>query len=130
MALRELGFVDITAIGDVVAAVFEYCRQHAAMLVRVVDAKRALLQVGATRSDGVVVVEALLPLGPREQRLMRDRRAPADVADIDRARLIERCRRETRHVNRKRQVGARSTGDARHVLDAVTEPKKDVVKGR
>src|SRR5215831_15880437 len=86
---RELGLVHIAAISDVVAAVFEYCRQHAAMFVRAVDAERALLQVGATRSHGVVVVEALLPPGLLEQRLMGDRRAPADVADIDRARLIK-----------------------------------------
>src|SRR5262245_66049722 len=35
---RELGFVDMAAVGDEVAAVLEYCRQHAAMFVRVVDA--------------------------------------------------------------------------------------------
>ena len=127
---RELGSVDIAAIGDEVAAVFEYCRQHAAMFVRAVDAERAVLQVGAARSHGVVVIEALLPLGLLEQRLMRDRRAPADIADIDRARLIKRCGRETQHVNRERQIGARSTGDARHVLDAVTGSNKDVIKVR
>jgi hypothetical protein len=68
------------------------------MFVRSVDAERALLQAGAIRSHGAVIVEALLPLGLLEQRLMRDRRAPADVADIDRARLIERCRRETSNI--------------------------------
>ena len=82
----------------------------------------------ATRSHRVVVVEALPPFGVIEQRLMRDRRATADVADIDRARLIKRRGRETRHVNGERQVGARSTGDARYVLNAVIGPNEDVVE--
>src|SRR5260370_32078974 len=73
------------------------------------DTERAVLQVGATRSHSVVVVKALLQLGLIEQRLMRDRRAPANVTDVDRARLIGGSRRETRHVNRERQVSARST---------------------
>src|SRR5216684_1710931 len=100
------------------------------MFARAVDTERAVLQVRATRSHSVVVVKALLQLGLIEQRLMRDRRAPANVTDFDRARLIGGSRRETRHVNRERQVSARSTGDARHVRDAVTGPNKDVVKGR
>src|SRR5262249_54794017 len=113
----------------VVASVLEYCCQHAAMFVRTVDAERALLQVEATGSYRVVVVvEALLLFSLLEQSLMRDRGAPADIADMDRPRLIERSSREPRHINRKRQVGARSTGNACHVLDTVTVPKKDVIK--
>jgi hypothetical protein len=125
-ACRKLGFIHIAAIGDVVAAVFEQCCQHTAMFVRAVDAERAVLPVGAARGHGVVVVEALPPLGVIEQRLMREGRAPAYVANLDRARLIGRSRRETRYVNGERQVGARSTGDARYVLNAVTDPNEDV----
>jgi hypothetical protein len=33
---------------------------------------------------------------------MRDRRAPAYVANLDRARLMARCRRETQYVNGER----------------------------
>src|SRR5262249_9860170 len=63
---RQLRLVDIAAMGDVVTGVFEYGREHAAMFVRIVDAERALLQVGAARGHGVVVIEAFLPLGPLE----------------------------------------------------------------
>src|SRR5262249_20100384 len=97
------------------------------MFSRAVDSKRAAT---SARSHGVVVIEALLPLGLLEQRLMCDRRAPADVADMDRAWLIERYRRKTWHINSKRQVGARSANDARYLLDAVTVPDEDMVKGR
>src|SRR5579871_220794 len=86
---RELRLVDIAAIGDVVAAVFQYRRQHPAMLVRVVDLERALLQVGAARSDRVVIVEAPRSLSLLKQRPMRYQRSPADIADLDRARLID-----------------------------------------
>src|SRR5262249_22519023 len=98
-ASSELRFVDIAPIGYVVAAVPEDCCQHTAMFLRVVNAERALLHVGATRGHGVVVVEkALLPLRRVQQRSMRYWRTSTDVADIDRARLIERCGREARHV--------------------------------
>src|SRR5215470_12349392 len=97
------------------------------MFLRVVDAEGA---VGASRSHGVVVVEALLPLGVIEQRLMRNGRAPADIADMDWAQLTGRGGGETRHVNGERQVGAGSARDACHVFDAVTLPDEDVVKRR
>ena len=47
----------------------------------------------------------------------------------DRARLIGQFGRKTRRVNRERQVAARPTSDARHVLDDVIGRNKDVVKG-
>ena len=59
---------------------------------------------------------------------MRNLRAAADVADIDWPRLIGRRRREAQHVGRERKVAARSTGDTRHVLHAMTKPEKDMVK--
>ena len=62
-----------------------------------------------------------------QQRPMRDRGAPPDVADIDRTRLIGRRGRKPQHVGCERQVAARPAGDAlhhpqvraddRHVLD-------------
>src|SRR6516165_8889693 len=115
-AWSELGLVYIAPIGYVVSAVLEYCRQHAAMFGRAVDAERTLLHVGAARGHGVVVVKAVLPLCRLQKRLMCYWRTPADVADINRARLIRQFGRKTRHVNRERQVGAWPTGDARHVL--------------
>src|SRR5215212_616998 len=98
------------------------------MLVRVVDAKRAVLEVDAARSHGVVVIEELPQLGVLEKRLMRYLRPPADIANLYRSRLIERCGRETRHVNRDRQIGTRPTSDACDFLDAVTASNKNVVK--
>ena len=106
---RELRSVHIAAIGDVVAAVFEQCRQHAAMFVRTVDAERAVLQVRATRGHSVVVVEALPPLRVVEQRLMGDRRAPAYVANLDRARLIATM--QARNAVRQRRAAGRCTVD-------------------
>src|ERR1700730_6901189 len=59
---------------------------------------------------------------------MRDNRAPPDVADVNRARLVERRWRETQYVRSERQVGAGASGDARHVLEAMTETNEDVVE--
>src|SRR4051794_35556210 len=98
------------------------------MLVRAVDAKRAVLEIDATRSHGVVIVEELLPLGVLEKRLMRYLRAPADIADLYRSRLIERCGRETRHVNPDRQIGTWATSDACDFLHTVTASNKNVVE--
>src|SRR5208282_2662033 len=56
--------------------------------------------------------------------------APAYVANLDRARLIARCRRKTQDVNGERQVGAWSPGDARYLLNGMTVPNEDVVKSR
>src|SRR6516164_2046401 len=116
-ARSEDRYVYIAPIGYVVATVLEYCRQHAAMLVRAVDAERTLLHVGAARGHGVVVVKAVLPRCRLQKRLMCYWRTPADVADINRARLIRQFGGKTQHVDRERQVTAWPTSDARHVLD-------------
>ena len=95
MASGELGFIHVAAICDEVAAVFEEAREHAAMFLRIIDVERAVLEVDATRDHGVVVIEALPSIRVLEQRLMGDLRAPAYVANLDRARLVARWRRET-----------------------------------
>src|SRR5882757_8334533 len=71
-----------------------------------------------------------MPLGVLEQRLMRDLRTPANVADVDRAVQIERSRREAKNVGRVGQIGAGSPGLTRHSLDAVVEPEKYVIEVR
>ena len=86
---REFGIVDMAAVRDEVTTMFEYRRQHDAMFVRVVDAECALLQVEATRSHRIKIIEAPPALGVLQQRLMSDQGAPANVADIDRTRLID-----------------------------------------
>ncbi len=60
---------------------------------------------------------------------MRNRRTPAEVADIYRAWPIKRCWRKPWHINREREVSARSTGNARHIIDVLTDPDEDMVKG-
>ena len=82
---------------------------------------------GVGRTDGLGITH-FDTKGFIEQRLMRNRRAPAQVANLDRARLIARCGRETQDISGKRQVGAWSAGDARYVLSAFTGPNEDVVK--
>ena len=90
VASRELGFVHIAAICDEVAAAFEEAREHAAMFLRIIDVERAVLEVHAARNHGVVVIEALPSIRVLEQRLVGDLRAPADVANLDRAGLVAR----------------------------------------
>ena len=95
----------MAAIGDEVGAVFEQCRQHDAMFLRIVDPKRPLFQIGAARSDCIEIIEAPATLRLIQQRSMRDLRSPPDIADIDRAWQVDRLRRE---VARHRQQAAGS----------------------
>ena len=58
--------------------------------MRTVDMESAVLPVGTARGHSVVVVEAVPPFRLIKQRLMRHRRATTNIADLDRAGLIDR----------------------------------------
>src|SRR5262245_39836608 len=100
------------------------------MLLRVVDPERALFQVGAARGDRIEIIETATTSGLFQQCLMCDLRSPADIADVDWTRLIDRARREAYNIGRKWKIAARPAGDARHVLHAMLKPNKDVVELR
>jgi len=72
------------------------------VLVRVLDAERALLLAVAARGDSVVVVEEATVTREAHERLMRDRRSPSDIGDVDRARGRVGIRREPKDIGRER----------------------------
>ena len=127
---EDLGLVHARAVRHVVAAPLEQVRQQEAMLARVVHAEGHLLSAVSARAHRVVVIEDASFARPLEQRRVRHRGSPSDVADVDHSRRRIGMGSEAEHVGGERQIGARSADDPGDFLDRLGGADKDVIELR
>ena len=126
----ELGSVHIASVGKEEAAAFKQSCQQATMLVRRVDAKRAVLEVDPTRCDGVVVVETTAQFRVLQESSMCDLGPATDIANVYRPRFVGGGRCKTQCVDGNRQVRTRTARKAGNFFHAVAATNEDVVKIR